>query len=136
METSMPKIMLVEDDATMVSLLQTLLQMEGYQVVKMMDETLENILSIVRQEEPDLALVDVHLKELNGFDVLSTLIKERGPVGMGVVMSSGLECRSQCLQNGADDFILKPYMPDELIAVIHKTLQAKEQEIRLREKRG
>ena len=132
----MPKIMLVEDDATMVSLLQTLLKMEGFQVVKMKEETLESITSIVRQEEPDLALVDVHLKELNGFDVLSTLIKERGQVGMGVVMSSGLECRDKCLLNGADDFILKPYMPDDLIAVIHKTLQAKEQDIRLREKHG
>ena len=132
----MPKIMLVEDDATMVSLLQTLLQMEGYQVVKMKDETLESIMSIVRQEEPDLALVDVHLKELNGFDILSILLKERASAGMGVVMSSGLECRSQCLQYGADDFILKPYMPDDLIAVIHKTLQAKEQEMRMREKRG
>jgi DNA-binding response OmpR family regulator len=136
METPMPKIMLVEDDATMVSLLQTLLQMEGYQVVKMKEETLENILSIVRQEQPDLALVDVHLKELNGFDVLSALIKERGPAGMGVVMSSGMECRSQCLQNGADDFILKPYMPDDLITVIHNTLQTKEQGTRLRENRG
>ncbi len=131
----MPKIMLVEDDATMVSLLQTLLKMEGFQVVKMKDETLESIMSIVRQEEPDLALVDVHLKELNGFDILRNLLKERGPAGMGVVMSSGLECRSECLQYGADDFILKPYMPDDLIAVIHKTLQAKEQEMRLREKR-
>jgi DNA-binding response OmpR family regulator len=136
METPMPKIMLVEDDATMVSLLQTLLQMEGYQVVKMKEETLENISSIVRQEQPDLALVDVHLKELNGFDVLSALIKERGPASMGVVMSSGMECRSQCLENGADDFILKPYMPDDLIAVIQNTLQAKEQETRLRENRG
>ena len=132
----MSKIMLVEDDATMVSLLQTLLKMEGFQVVKMKDETLESIMSIVRQEEPDLALVDVHLKELNGFDILRNLLKERGPAGMGIVMSSGLECRSECLQYGADDFILKPYMPDDLIAVIHKTLQAKEQEMRLREKRG
>jgi DNA-binding response OmpR family regulator len=129
----MPKIMLVEDDETMVSLLQTLLQMEGFEVVKMKDQTLESILSIVRQEEPDLALVDVHLTELNGFDVLSSLLKERRPAGMGVIMSSGLECRSQCLQNGADDFILKPYMPDDLIAVIHKTLQAKKKDMRLRD---
>ena len=63
----MPKIMLVEDDATMLSLLQTLLQMEGYQVVKMIDESLDGILSTFRQEKPDLALIDVHLRELNGF---------------------------------------------------------------------
>jgi DNA-binding response OmpR family regulator len=116
--------MLVEDDVTMLSLLQTLLQMEGYQVVKMKDESLDGILSIVRQEVPDLALVDVHLRELNGFDVLRGIRKEPDLAQTRVLMSSGMECRSECLNSGADDFILKPYMPDDLIDVIHKTLQA------------
>ncbi len=120
----MPKIMLVEDDATMLSLLQTLLQMEGYQVVKMKEESLDGILSTMRQESPDLALVDVHLKELNGFDVLRSIRKEPALAGTRVLMSSGMECRSECLNFGADDFILKPYMPDDLIDAIHKTLKA------------
>ncbi len=119
----MPKILLVEDDATMLSLLQTLLQMEGYQVVKMKDESLEGIMSTVRQEEPDLALVDVHLKELNGLEVLRSIRKENAFARTRVVMSSGMECRSECLNYGADDFILKPYMPDDLIDVIYKTLK-------------
>ncbi len=120
----MPKIMLVEDDATMLSLLQTLLQMEGYQVVKMKDDSLDGILDTVRQEEPDLALVDVHLKEINGLDVLQKIRKETEVSRTRVVMSSGMECRSECIRYGADDFILKPYMPDDLIDVIYKTLKA------------
>ncbi len=120
----MPKIMLVEDDATMLSLLQTLLQMEGYQVVKIKDESLDGILSTFRQEEPDLALIDVHLRELNGFDVLRRIRKDTALANTRVVMSSGMECRTECLNYGADDFILKPYMPDDLIDVIFKTLKA------------
>jgi DNA-binding response OmpR family regulator len=120
----MPKIMLVEDDATMLSLLQTLLQMEGYQVVKLKDESLEGILKTIRQEVPDLALVDVHLKEINGLEVLRQIRKETELAGTRVVMSSGMECRNECLSYGADDFILKPYMPDDLIDVIYKTLKA------------
>ncbi len=119
----MPKIMLLEDDATMLSLLQTLLQMEGYQVVKMKDESLDGIMSTIRQEAPDLALVDVHLKELNGLEVLRKIRKETALAGTRVVMSSGMECRNECLNYGADDFILKPYMPDDLIDVIYKTLK-------------
>jgi DNA-binding response OmpR family regulator len=119
----MPKIMLVEDDATMLSLLQTLLQMEGYQVVKMIDESLDGILSTFCQEKPDLALIDVHLRELNGFDVLRRIRNDTALGRTRVVMSSGMECRTECLNYGADDFILKPYMPDDLIDVIYKTLK-------------
>jgi DNA-binding response OmpR family regulator len=124
METLMPKIILVEDDQTMLSLLQTLLQMEGYQVVKIKDESLDGILSTIRLENPDLALVDVHLKDINGFDVLQSIRKETAFQGTRVIMSSGMECSSECHKYGADDFILKPYMPDELIDMIHKTLKA------------
>jgi DNA-binding response OmpR family regulator len=119
----MPKIMLVEDDATMLSLLQTLLQMEGYQVVKMIDESLDGILSTFCQEKPDLALIDVHLRDLNGFDVLRRIRNDTVLGRTRVVMSSGMECRTECLNYGADDFILKPYMPDDLIDVIYKTLK-------------
>jgi DNA-binding response OmpR family regulator len=124
MEILMPKILLVEDDATMLSLLQTLLQMEGYQVVKTKEESLDGIMSTVRQEEPDLALVDIHLKELNGLEILQRIRKETALSGIRVVMSSGMECRNECLKYGADDFILKPYMPDDLIDVIYKTLKS------------
>jgi DNA-binding response OmpR family regulator len=124
MELLMPKIMLLEDDATMLSLLQTLLQMEGYQVVSMKDDSLDGILSTVRQEGPDLALIDVHLREINGLEVLRTIRQDTSLAKTRVVMSSGMECRSECLNYGADEFILKPYMPDDLIDVIYKTLRA------------
>jgi DNA-binding response OmpR family regulator len=124
MDLLMPKIMLVEDDATMLSLLQTLLQMEGYQVVSMKDDSMDGILSTVRQEGPDLALIDVHLREINGLDVLRNIREDTSLAKTRVVMSSGMECRRECLNYGADEFILKPYMPDDLIDVIYKTLRA------------
>lgn len=119
----MHKIVLVEDDETMLSLLQTLLQMEGFQVVKMEQETIEGILSVLRAEKPALTLMDVHLRQANGFDLLSKIREEPELKDMRVVMSSGMDFTSQCLLAGADDFILKPYMPDELIIVIRKILE-------------
>ena len=57
----MTKILLVEDDATMVSLLNTLLSIEGFQVSQVKDYSRDAILETMRLEMPDLALLDVNL---------------------------------------------------------------------------
>jgi len=118
----MHKIMLVEDDATMLSLLSTLLQIEGFDVVKVKQDSLEGILNEMRLEKPSLALIDVYLRAASGFDILRTLRQDPELKNMRVLMSSGMDFREQCLQRGADDFILKPYMPDELIKKMHFSL--------------
>jgi len=114
--------MLVEDDATMLSLLSTLLQIEGFDVVKVKQDSLEGILNEMRLEKPSLALIDVYLRAASGFDILRTLRQDPELKNMRVLMSSGMDFREQCLQRGADDFILKPYMPDELIKKMHFSL--------------
>ncbi len=114
----MAKIILVEDDATMFSLLQTLLQMEGFQVIPMRGESLEDFLKLMRAEKPALALVDVNLRMFNGMDLLRKIRSDPELRDTQVVMSSGMDYREQCLQAGANDFILKPYMPDDLISRI------------------
>ena len=118
----MHKIMLVEDDATMLSLLSTLLQLEGFQVVKVKQDSLEGILNEMRLEKPSLALIDVYLRAASGFDILRKLRQDPELTNIHVLMSSGMDFREQCLQRGADDFIMKPYMPDELIKKMHFSL--------------
>ncbi len=132
----MPKILVLEDDFTMLSLLQTLLQMEGYQVIKTNEPSLDSIMAMIRAENPDLALIDVHLRYLDGFDVLRGTRSDSTLSHTRVVMSSGSECRKECIENGADDFLLKPYMPDDLLSIIQKTLEAQEALEKTREKRA
>jgi DNA-binding response OmpR family regulator len=120
----MAKIVIVEDDVTMLSLLSTLLQMEGFQVLATKEDELENVFTQIQHEKPALVLVDVNLRRFKGFDLLR---KMRSAADLGdtrVVMSSGIDFSTQCLQEGADDFILKPYMPDDLIRMIRKALSA------------
>jgi DNA-binding response OmpR family regulator len=124
MGKAMLKIMLVEDDTTMLSLLSTLLQMEGFQVVPAKETTLENMLGAIRQEKPSLVLVDVNLHQFNGLDLLRKIRSEPDLVDTRVVMSSGMDYSTRCLQEGADGFILKPYMPDDLIQMIRKALNS------------
>ena len=119
------KVMLVEDDETMLSLLQTLLQFEGYQVtVSGHARTLEDIVERIRQEKPSVILLDVNLRYLNGFDLLRDIRADNELNSIRVLMSSGMDYHVECMEAGADGFLLKPYMPDELIQMIRKQLGA------------
>ena len=119
------KIMVIEDDALMSSLLETLLQLEGYCVVQAKKEcNLEEVMATLRLEKPALVLMDVHLQQLNGFDLLAKLRMDQELKNTRVLMSSGGDYDQRSRESGADGFIMKPYMPDELVGKIKKALGA------------
>lgn len=118
----MPKVMLIEDDPTMRSLLSTLLDMEGYHVVLPEVESLDGIFKIFQKEKPDLALLDVNLRDGTGFDLLQRINLDGDLQRTRILMSSGSDYREECSKAGADGFLLKPYMPDELIQLLHNLL--------------
>ena len=121
----MPKVLLLDDDVTIVSLLQTLLELEGVQVLHFNGEGKpDEILDVFHREKPDLVLLDVHLRHTSGFDLLHLVRQDEGLESVRILMSSGMELSSKCAQEGADGFILKPYMPDELVKKIRITLSA------------
>ena len=109
----MPKILLAEDDPTMVSLLSTLLKMEGIEVLAL--EASADVPAAVRKEKPDFVLMDVHIGKQNGLDILQTLRKDPENADVRIVMASGYNVKDQCLQRGANHFLLKPFMPDDLL---------------------
>lgn len=119
-----PKVILIEDDEMMLSLLDTLLTLEGYQVVQFREGGLEDLLTVLHEEKPDLALLDVNLRSFSGFDVLESIRCDAGLKDMRVLMSSGLDLSTECIQRGADSFILKPYTPDELIQLMVQGFEA------------
>jgi CheY-like chemotaxis protein len=112
----MLKIMVADDDITMVSLLKTLLSMEGYQVIAA--DINENIPAAVQRDMPDVLLLDVYLPSANGLDVLDQLRRIAETKNLPVVMASGLNLREECLAHGANEFLLKPYMPDDLLRIL------------------
>jgi DNA-binding response OmpR family regulator len=112
----MQKVLLIEDDETMLSLLTTLLQLEGYEAARFKrEESLKETLDRVREERPSLVYLDIHLRNFNGLDLLRELRQDEALKTTRVLMSSGTDLGSECLRAGADGFILKPYMPDNLI---------------------
>lgn len=124
----MPKVMLIDDDQNMLSLLDTLLALEGYNVSKLGgDLSLEGpeIQYAIRREKPDLLMMDVHLNQVNGldgFDLLRKVRRDPDLADMKILISSGMDFSDKCIREGADGFVLKPYMPEELLVKIGKIL--------------
>ena len=116
-------VLLVDDDRSMLLLLQTLLEIEGFRALSLQNDTeMDKILAEVRENKPDLLLVDVHLHHLSGLELVRRLRGDAVIGSMRVLMTSGMEMSSECYQVGADGFILKPFMPDELVAKIYSLL--------------
>ena len=121
----MSKILLIEDDDIMISLLETLLGIDGYEVVAF--KSGEDVLQVVQREQPDLILLDVNLKNLGinhvtGLDLVGQIRSNNHTKHTGVILSSGINYRQESKAAGADGFIMKPYMPDDLLTLIKETI--------------
>jgi len=115
----MTKVLIIEDDLTMVSLLKTLLQFENFQAVEAHPD--ENVLEAIRRHRPDVVLMDVHLRgQMNGVEVTRQIRQSDDLRDTRVILVSGMPMQDEGLRAGADDFVLKPYMPDDLIRRIRQ----------------
>lgn len=125
---SKQKILVIDDEPNIVELVKFHLEREGYEVITGGDG-LEAI-TLVRNEQPDLVVLDVMLPKLDGFEVCRQLRLEQNQVP--VIMLTAKEdeiSRVLGLEIGADDYITKPFSPRELIArikTIFRRLRPKE----------
>lgn len=110
------KVMIVEDDDTMRALLNTLLKMEGYSVIQGLLIDQASLLNQIRHEMPMIILMDVNLHNLNGLDILKELQSDQRTNTIKILMTSGMDTQDQCIKAGAKGFLLKPYMPTELLS--------------------
>jgi len=112
----MAKILLAEDDETMVSLLKTLLKMEGFDVVAL--DVDSDVAAAVQREKPDALFMDVHLGGQSGMKILEKIRNNGDTANVRVIMTSGMNMRDECISRGADEFLLKPFMPDDLLSAL------------------
>jgi len=112
-------IMIIEDDNSMRALLKILLEIERFQVSAPESQDEQFLISRINESKPDIVLMDVNLKKLNGLDFIKTIRNNPGWHQPRVIMSSGEDFRDNYQDAGADYFLLKPYMPTELISLLH-----------------
>ena len=116
----MERILLVEDDGTIVAALTQFLRSEGFSVQSASGQT--EALAAIEAAEFDLVLLDVGLKDGNGFSICSA-IKQRTKSAVIFLSASGDEYSVVTgLDLGADDDIAKPFRPRELISQIRSVL--------------
>lgn len=121
----MSTIGLIDDDIMTRTLLKTLLEMEGYAVSVFDQENASDILAALESQRPDLVILDVHLRYADGFEVLRHIRQNQTNKNLRVVMSSGMDYSYKCEQAGANVFLMKPYTPDDLLAVIREQLSVR-----------
>jgi DNA-binding response OmpR family regulator len=116
------RILIVEDDATLALLLRDNLVYEGFAVERATDG--EEALQKARTSRPDLVLLDLMIPGLDGFQVCRVLNNEfdRLPIIM-LTARAQQEDKIRGLELGADDYVTKPFMLDELLARIHAVLR-------------
>lgn len=115
------RVLVVDDDLALAEMLGIVLRGEGYEPVHCGDG--EGALAAFRQERPDLVLLDVMLPGIDGIEVCRRIRAESGvPIVMLTAKTDTLDVVVG-LESGADDYILKPFKPKELVARVRARLR-------------
>ncbi|MBN2186584.1 MAG: response regulator transcription factor [Dehalococcoidia bacterium] len=118
------KILIVEDDKSLLDVLKYNLAKENYSVLTAIDGV--QALEMARDEKPDLVILDIMLPKLDGFEVCRILRKETTvPILMLTAKVEEID-KVVGLEMGADDYITKPFSFRELLARIRAVLRRKE----------
>jgi DNA-binding response OmpR family regulator len=118
-----PVVLAADDDEDILELVAFRLERSGYTVLRARDG--EEALRIAREEKPDLAVLDVMMPRLDGYEVTRRLRADEATRAMPIIL---LTARAQDadvqtgFDSGADDYIRKPFSPQELRARVQAIL--------------
>ena len=122
-----PSILVVDDNDLNLALMRDLLASRGYHVVTAMSA--DQAWQAIRDEHPDLVLLDVIMPGRSGYDLCRELKENPTTRLIPVVMVTGLTDRDDRIRGkeaGADEFLTKPFFPEELFARVKSLLRIKE----------
>lgn len=116
-----PLVLVVEDEPNLSEVLEAYLRRDGFRTERASDG--ENALRLFREAKPDLVLLDVMLPKLDGFELLRR-VREAGdtPVIMVTARVEDVD-RLVGLRMGADDYVVKPFNPPEVVERVKAVLR-------------
>lgn len=118
----MERLLIVEDELPMRTALLDALGAEGYRVLSAADG--ESGLRRALDEKPDLILLDIMMPKLDGYAVCSELRRRGSPAPILMLTAKGqIEDRVTGLDAGADDYLVKPFSTEELLARVRALLR-------------
>lgn len=114
-------VLVIEDDRNTASLISLYLKREGYRVLTAGDG--ESGLSLAERRSPDIVILDLMLPKIDGWEVCRRL-RQKSEVSVIMLTARGEEIdRVSGLTLGADDYIVKPFSPRELVARVQAVLR-------------
>jgi DNA-binding response OmpR family regulator len=119
----MPLIVVMDDDASTRVLVAGVLRKEGYDVLAAEDGALG--LALIREHKPDLVVSDVQMPNLDGFGVLEAVRADEAITTTPIILLTSLQDRAhmrQGMTTGADDYLTKPFAPQELRDAVNAQL--------------
>lgn len=123
----LPRILVVDDNASTMSLMRDLLSSRGYEVVAVPDAAQAE--AEIQRHPPDLVLSDVIMPGKSGYELCRELKDNPATRLVPVVLITGLserQDRVRGIESGADDFLSKPIFPEELFARVKSLIKLKE----------
>ena len=118
----MPRILIIEDETPMRTALADVIEGEGYRALTAADG--ESGLQRAIDEKPDLILLDIMMPKLDGYEVCAELRRLANPVPILMLTAKGqIEDRVTGLDAGADDYLVKPFSTEELLARVRALLR-------------
>ncbi|MBV7331560.1 response regulator transcription factor [Chloroflexi bacterium TSY] len=118
----MPTVLVADDDEKLLKMLRRTLIYDGFQVVTALNG--REALDQVQMHEPDLVVLDWMMPELDGLEVMERMraANDEMPILM-LTARDAVEDRVKGLNRGADDYLVKPFAPSELLARLHALLR-------------
>ncbi|THC46154.1 response regulator transcription factor [Massilia sp. Mn16-1_5] len=123
--TTASTVLVVEDDEHISQVLRFMLERQGYQVVHMADGRAASQ-HIVAAEPPALVLLDVMLPYVDGFEIVQLIRSQESWRDVPVLMLTAKNTERdtvRALDAGANDFVIKPFQPQELLARVRRFLR-------------
>jgi DNA-binding response OmpR family regulator len=117
----MAKVMVVDDAYSELQVMETILRSAGHEVVTSLDG--DQLEDKIANERPDLVLLDIVMPKRNGYEALRGVRKDERTKETRVVVVSSKNQESDRvwgMRQGADEYLPKPFTPDQLLAVVRR----------------
>jgi two-component system response regulator MprA len=121
------KVLIIDDDPKLLKMLKRTLTYENLSVITAVNGL--EAMPLVPSESPDLIILDWMMPKMDGLTFLE-ILRNRGDKTMILMLTArdAVENRVQGLESGADDYLVKPFAPSELVARVHAMLRRVEKE--------
>jgi len=118
----MSRILLVDDELNIITVLSTLLKTEGYEVLTARDG--ETAHKLMRSEDIDLMIADIRMSPINGMELLRWARAEKPDMAVVMLTAFGsVDTAIEAMKKGAFDYITKPFKVDELLITVRRAIE-------------